>query len=244
METRKIWVPAILGICAIAAAAVLGRSYTYKYRSQDRIAVTGLGEKEFVSDLIVWKGAVVEQAATVGSGYAALEENKRKVQAYLHEKGVADSTVLFMFVNVERLSESVYDNGHYVGERFTGYQLRQEFKIESTDVEAVENVSREISSLIARGVMVESEQPDYFYTRLSDLKQELIEQASADARTRAENIARNAGARLGRLSGARMGVFQITGANSNEALSAGGVYNSASKHKKASITVRLEYLVK
>ena len=92
--------------------------------------------------------------------------------------------------------------------------------------------------------MVESQQPYNFYTRLSDLKQELNEQASYDARTRAENIARNAGARLGRLSGARMGVFQITGANSNEALSAGGVYNSASKHKKASITVRLEYLVK
>ena len=65
METRKIWVPAILGICAIAAAAVLGRSYTYKYRSQDRIAVTGLGEKEFVSDLIVWKGAVVEQLSLI-----------------------------------------------------------------------------------------------------------------------------------------------------------------------------------
>ena len=244
MESRRIWIPVVAGICAIIAAAILGRSYTYKYRSQDRIAVTGLGEKEFTSDLIVWKGTIVEQAPSVVGGYAALEENKKKVQVYLHEKGVADSTVLFMFVNVERTSESVYENGHYVGERFTGYQLRQEFKIESTDVEAVENVSREISSLIARGVMIESEQPDYFYTRLSDLKQELIEQASADARTRAENIARNAGSRLGRLSGARMGVFQITGANSNEALSAGGVYNSASKHKKASITVRLEYLAK
>ena len=97
-----------------------------------------------------------------------------------------------MFVNVNRQTESVYQDGRYVGDRFTGYELRQEFRIESTDVEAVESVSREISSLIAQGVRMDAEQPEYFYTKLSDLKLELIEEATADARARAEIIARNA----------------------------------------------------
>lgn len=240
----SIWTAAIIGLSAVLTAAVLGGAYKYKYRSENRIVVTGLGEREFTSDLIVWKGTLVEQAPAVESGYAALEANKRKVQAYLRQKGIADSSVLFMFVNVNRRTESVYQNGQYVGDRFTGYELRQEFKIESTEVEAVENVSREISSLIAQGVHMDAEQPDYFYTKLSDLKLELIEEATADAYTRADIIAREAGSSLGRLVGGRMGVFQITGANSNEALSAEGVYNSASKNKKASITMRLEYLTK
>ena len=236
---QNIWSAAVIGLCAILTAAVLGGAYKHKYRSQNRIVVTGLGERQFTSDLIVWKGWIVEQAPAIESGYAALEANKRKVQEYLRSRGIADSAVLFMFVNVNRQTESVYQDGRYVGDRFTGYELRQEFRIESTDVEAVESVSREISSLIAQGVRMDAEQPEYFYTKLSDLKLELIEEATADARARAEIIARNASSSLG-----RMGVFQITGANSNEALSAGGNYNSASKNKKASITMRLEYITK
>ena len=211
---QNIWSAAVIGLCAILTAAVLGGAYKHKYGSQNRIVVTGLGERQFTSDLIVWKGWIVEQAPAIESGYAALEANKRKVQEYLRSRGIADSAVLFMFVNVNRQTEPVYQDGRYVGDRFTGYELRQEFRIESTDVEAVESVSREISSLIA------------------------------DARARAEIIARNASSSLGRLANGRMGVFQITGANSNEALSAGGNYNSASKNKKASITMRLEYITK
>ena len=169
---QNIWSAAVIGLCAILTAAVLGGAYKHKYRSQNRIVVTGLGERQFTSDLIVWKGWIVEQAPAIESGYAALEANKRKVQEYLRSRGIADSAVLFMFVNVNRQTEPVYQDGRYVGDRFTGYELRQEFRIESTDVEAVESVSREISSLIAQGVRMDAEQPEYFYTKLSDLKLE------------------------------------------------------------------------
>ncbi len=45
-----------------------------------------------------------------------------------------------------------------------GYRLRQRFTVESSDVEKVETVSREISSLIAQGVSIEAYAPDYYYT--------------------------------------------------------------------------------
>ena len=103
---------------------------------------------------------------------------------------------------------------------------------------------REISSLIAQGVSIEAYAPDYYYTKLDDVKMGLIETASADARTRAEKIADNAGTKIGRVASARMGVFQITGANSNEEFSAGGSFNTSSRTKKARITMRIEYRVK
>ena len=78
----------------------------------------------------------------------------------------------------------------------------------------------------------------------SDLKMGLIEKASADARLRAEKIAANAGTKIGKVASARMGVFQITGANSNEEFSAGGSFNTSSRMKKARITMRIEYRVK
>ena len=46
----------VIAVAALACAFVLGRAYTYKFRSQDTIVVTGLGETEFSSDLIVWSG--------------------------------------------------------------------------------------------------------------------------------------------------------------------------------------------
>lgn len=236
-----------IGVCAaiIVAAAVLGSAYTYKYRSQDTIVVTGLGETEFTSDLIVWRGYITAESPNAESGYAQLESSKKKVSDFLTSKGIEPSAVVFQFVNVNKTFESVYGpNGNWAGQRFTGYELRQEFVIESSNLDAVENVSREISSLIAKGVSIDAAEPSYYYTKLDDVKLGLIEKASADARTRAEKIAANAGAEIGRVASARMGVFQITGANSNEEFSAGGSFNTSSRNKKARITMRLEYRLK
>ena len=219
---------AIIGIAIILSAYLLGRAYTYKYRSQDTVVVTGLGETEFESDLIVWSGVLTAEAAEAADGYRRIEQSKRKVSDYLAAKGIDAKQVVWNFVNVDKTYQTVYSaNGNYAGQRFTGYSLRQEFSIESTDVDLVENVSREISALIAeQGELVGSDR------------------AAADARARAEKIAQNAGTGIGAVASARMGVFQITGANANEEFSAGGSFNTASRHKKARITMRIEYRIK
>ena len=235
----------LIGLAAVACAVILGRAYTYKYRAQDTILVTGLGETEFTSDLIVWSGELTAEAQQVAAGYAEIERSKQKVQLYLGEKGIPSDALVCDFVDVDTQSDPVYNaNGNGAGQRVTGYRLRRRFTVESSDVEKVETVSREISSLIAQGVSIEAYAPDYYYTKLDDVKMGLIETASADARMRAEKIARNAGTKIGRVASARMGVFQITGANTNEEFSAGGSFNTASRQKKARITMRVEYRVK
>ncbi|WP_302603939.1 SIMPL domain-containing protein [uncultured Alistipes sp.] len=235
----------VIAVAALACAFVLGRAYTYKFRSQDTIVVTGLGETEFSSDLIVWSGTLTAEAQNAAAGYAEIEASKAKVQQYLTAKGLPAEAVVFEFVNVDKQFSPVYNaNGNWAGQRFSGYALRQRFTVESKEVEKVETISREISSLIAQGVSIEAYAPNYYYTKLDDVKMGLIETASADARTRAEKIADNAGARIGRVASARMGVFQITGANSNEEFSAGGSFNTSSRNKKARITMRIEYRIK
>ena len=234
----------ILGISALLCALVLGRAYTYKYRAQDRIVVTGLGETTFESDLIVWKATLRIEAKDAASGYTRLEQNKQKVQKFLAEKGGGQEAVVFDFVQVDKQYESVYTNGNWAGQRFTGYELRQNISIESKDVDLIERISREISSLIAQGVSIESHAPLYYYTKLDDVKLGLIETASANARLRAEKIATHAGASIGNVASVRLGVFQITGTNTDEEFSAGGSFNTSSRTKKARITARIEYRVK
>lgn len=235
---------AIVAIALVVSAMVLGGAYKYKYHAAETITVTGLGEQEFTSDKIVWRGSVVVENYSLESAYTTLEKDKQEVVEYLSSRGIPTEKVLFLFPYSNKTYESQYSNGNYIGQRVTGYRIEQAFTIESDDVELVESVSREISTLIAKGIQIESQQPDYYYTGLDGLKIELIEQATADARLRAEKIASEAGCRLSKLKSARAGVFQITGANTNEEFSAGGNFNTSSKDKKARVTMRLEYMIR
>jgi hypothetical protein len=235
----------IIAAALIVAVVILGASYTYKYRAQDTVTVTGLGETDFTSDLIVWRGYISTESYDVETGYSTLEASKRKVLEFITSRAIPSEAVDFGFVNVNKEYEGIYSSdGRYTGQRFTGYSLRQEFVVESADLDAVEAVLREISSLIAEGVQMDLMEPAYYYSRLDDLKLDVIERATDDARQRAERIAGQAGSKIGKLKNARTGVFQITGNNTDEELTAGGNFNTASRNKKARITVRLEYRVK
>ena len=77
---------------------------------------------------------------------------------------------------------------------------------------------------------------------LNEIKIDLLAKASEDAKTRAETIAKNSGGSLGGIKKATMGVFQITGKNANEDYSYGGAFNTSSKEKTASITLKVDYL--
>ena len=154
---KAYWKYLIIGAAIVVSAWLLARAYTYKYHAQETIVVTGLGETEFSSDLIVWNGFITAEAQNVEAGYAQIESSKKKVYDYLLSKGIAAEAVVFQFVNVTKQYEPVYSaNGSWAGQRFTGYRLSQGFTVESKSVDAVENVSREISSLIAQGVSIEA----------------------------------------------------------------------------------------
>lgn len=145
-------------------------------------------------------------------------------------------------MRTSRQTTPIYgDSGKYEGERFTSYELSQTVNVESQEVEKVEKISREVTELLNQGVQFYSQAPRYYYTKLADLKIEMISKATEDARIRAEQISLNSGGELGDLKSARMGVFQITGQNSAEDYSWGGTYNTTAKEKTASITMKLVY---
>jgi uncharacterized protein len=95
--------------------------------------------------------------------------------------------------------------------------------------------------LINSGVEFYSEKPEFYYTKLGQLKIEMIAEATKDAATSAQKITANAGGKVGSLKSASQGIFQIVAQNSNEDYSWGGSCNTSSKKKTATITMKLEY---
>ena len=231
----------IFAIAIILASYFLGNAYIKRAQPKGVISVTGSGSENFTSDLIVWEGQYSRMSPNLKEAFEDLDSDKEIVKQYLISKGIKEDNIVFNSVNTLEKQENQYQNGNYVGSIFKGYELTQSVKIESTDVELIENVSREITELLNKGVQFNSTPPRYYYTKISDLKIEMISKATEDARLRAEKIAENSGGSLGDLNDASMGVFQITGQNSGEDYSWSGAYNTQDKKKTASITMRLEY---
>ncbi len=234
----------IFGIAIILSSIFLGNAYVNRNKTAGDIQVTGLGQADFTSDLIVWEGSFNALNLNLKNAYAELENQKEIIKTYLKEKGIAEEKLVFSAVNTyEKTKRKYNNNGDYMGDEFIGYALSQRLQIESNEVEKIEKISREITELLNKGVQFYSESPRYYYTKLADLKIEMISRATEDARLRAEKIAENSGGKLGNLESARMGVFQITGQNSTEEYSWGGTYNTSEKLKTASITMKLVYEV-
>ena len=230
-----------LAVGLIGAAGLVAGAWVKTHPSHDTIDVVGMAQKDFTSDLIVWKGSFTGKATTMAEAYGQIKSNAATVKAYLAEKGVTDDETVFSAVSIDREYHTEYDKNGNGTQVFDGFTLTQRVTIRSARVDAVEKVSREVTDLIDKGVEFYSENPEYYYTGLAALKLEMLAAATKDGTDRAENIAKNAKAGVGALEDANMGTFQITAQNSSEDYSWGGSFNTSSKQKTASITVRLAF---
>lgn len=241
---RSIIAPILFSIAIIIAAIVLGNAVINRNDKDGIISVTGSGQADFTSDLIVWEARFSKDNPELKQAYALLEKDRKLIEEYLQNKGIKDEDLIFTSIEIMENSRPIYSsNGSYMGTEFLGYTLNQSFKIESKEVEKIEKLSREITELLNEGVQLYSEPPRYYYTQLADLKIDMISEATQDARSRAKTITEHSGSNLDRLITADLGVFQITGQNSNEDYTWGGVFNTSDKKKTASVTVRLEYQI-
>lgn len=234
----------ILSLGLVFTAYIIGKSIEKRNYREELINVTGSGYTNFESDLIVWEGSFSQNNYDLQRAYANLSNHKTMVENYLVSKGISRSEIIFTAVNSRKNTKPIYtNNGNYIGDEFMDYTLFQGFKIESKEVKEIEKIAREVTELLNKGVQLDSKPPRYYYTKLADLKIDLIAKATEDGRQRAETIADKAGNYLGKLKKSDMGIFQITGQNSDENYSWGGTFNTSDKNKTASITVKLSYKI-
>lgn len=245
MKNNNLIPTAIIALAIIITGYFLGDAYRNRNRQPNKVFVKGMAEKDFKADLAVWSGSLQKKNADMKVAFAELKADAEKVKSFLIKSGIGENEIKFSSVNINKEYDMVYDkDGNERRGKMSGYTLDQSVTVESPKLNAVDNVSREISSLISEGVEFSSENPLFYYTKLNELKLQLIEEATKNGRLRAEKIADNSGGSLKRLLNADMGVFQITGKNSNEDYSWGGAFNTTSVEKTASVTINFIFEVK
>ena len=166
---------AIIALAVIISGYLLAKGYKDRSKTSQSISVTGSGEENFVSDLIVWRATFSKKNLELKQAYAELNSNQKEIKKYLIKKGVKMDEIIFEAVDIQKDFYYDYDqNGALRNTIFNGYNLTQNLKVQSKNVDLIENISREVTELIDAGVELNSFAPEYYYTKLAQLKIKMI----------------------------------------------------------------------
>ena len=241
-ERNNYWFNAgvALAIGLVISSLIFGWFFAKSKKGDEAIAVTGSARKRIKSDLVVWSAGVTYQAPKLADAYRSLSESVPRVRQYLVSKGIPEEQITVSSISTTPLRKTD-ENGQDSSE-ITGYSLRQNLEVRSNDVDKIAQIAREATELINQDILIESNAPQYFYTKLGDLKIEMLGEAARDAKTRAEKIASSTGNNIGAVRSARMGVMQITAADSTE-VSDMGISDTSTIDKDITAVVNISFSV-
>jgi uncharacterized protein len=233
-----------VGTSFVTSTWVASRAYLQRGEQQENVTrtlgVTGSAKKPIVSDLAQWSIVVAGEGKTIEDAFQKMSASGDRVREFLTQKGFTAENVHAGPIRTETFYRRD-EKGNETRE-ITSYRLARAFEIRTTDVRKVEKTAGEVTELIKTGAHVVSNAPEFVYTKLSDLKIQMIGEATANARERAERIARESGCRIGTVKDARAGVLQITRPWSTEVTSS-GANDTSSVEKDVTAVVHLSMLI-
>jgi uncharacterized protein len=243
-------------IANVLCVAILVYAYLAVKLEPKTLAVTGSARKAILSDLVTWNGVITAKDTNLVQAYDALKMGADKVKQYLITNGIPETNITFSAISTSRkfqqqvipaaaAAAGVPAHGPTVitTDKVESYTLSQTISISSADMAKVPWVSRSVTSLIKEGVEIDSNTPNYHYTKLSELKINMLAEATKDATARAEQIVENAHGHLGKLVEARMGVMQIN-PKGDSSTSAEGNNDTTSYEKEITAVVSARFEVK
>jgi hypothetical protein len=236
--TANIIIAVIVALAVVASSLILVDGVKAVKGGSNRITVTGSAKQQITSDLIVWTGSFSAKSPALQDAYTQLEADKGKVMDYLVKQGVPKDKIVFSSINTNTYYV-LLPSGVYTSD-VDYYELNQTVTISSGEIDKVTDISRNVTELINEGIQFQSNAPQYMYTKIADLKVNMLAEATKDARKRAEMIAENAGNKLGDLKYADMGVIQITPLYSND-VSDYGMNDTYSLEKEITAIVHCEF---
>jgi len=92
---KKHLTAAIFALAIIISAAILSNAIINRNNKSGTVDVTGLGEQNFSSDLVVWEGNFSRESFDIKDAYAALEKDRKAVTDYLTQKGIPRELIHF-----------------------------------------------------------------------------------------------------------------------------------------------------
>ena len=250
---KYIAISIVIAVFISSLFKILGAGLPYYYKDlkvKADITVKGFSKQELTSDLIVWEASFDTWDMNKRTAFSQLKKDREIIKKFLINKGIQESEITFKATwdrqNWDYEDVLIEGSTDRTNERkiFKGFTLGQSLIVESNNIDKVEKACNKITDLIENDIDISSGAPKYYYTKLEEKKIATIKAAAEDGRTRAKTAVEGGAGELGELQSTSIGVFQITGKNSNDGYSYGGTLNTSHKIKEISVTVNQRYAVK
>lgn len=226
----------ILGL-AIIISTLVGAYVFYQVRSFDNtLTVTGSTSKAVTSDHVRWVGSIsrIVQLNTLKTGYSDMAKDLSLVQTFLKEKNIPNDQIVTSTISMDQ---------NYDKNLEQTYNLRQTIEVNSSDVNGITEIAKNINPIIEKGVIFSTQSLEYTYTKLPEERVVMLADAVKDAKARASQLAQSSGKSVGQLKSASSGVVQVMSANSLD-ISDYGSYDTSKIEKNIMITVKASFTLK
>lgn len=230
---------AVLAFGLVTIGEKVNQGLTH-FRSYDRtITVKGLAIKDVDADLAVWSITFNVTAETLADAQVNLANSEKIVREFLGTNGIKPEQIRLQNINVVDRKAQVYNNG---GDMTLRFILSQTLVARTNDIGAMVKASQNISELVKSGVTLGDPNggttavPQYIFTKINDIKPALIAEATKNARTSADQFAKDAGQELGAMRSANQGYIEINARDP-------GISESESPQKSIRVVTTIDYLL-
>jgi uncharacterized protein len=204
--------------------------------ARDVVEVTGSAKQAVDADTgrLVFSLETTTGVNDQDAGFVRLQAATERIQTLLTERG---------FENVEAVPMSSfpqYTYPQYGTPLMTGYTVQRQVFVRSEDIVGIEALANNVGVFAGTGYTVSVYGVEYTYSKLADMRVSLLSEAIADARARAEAIAKDSGRSIGTLRTASSGVVQVLAEGATD-ISDYGSYDTQSKRKEVMVTVRATF---
>lgn len=176
--------------------------------------VKGLAERRVEADTAFW---VVEYSvsgkskAEIPDLYKQSERDQQKIISVLKASGFSNEEIKPGVINYYK-REFRDENQKLVEET---HSLVGIIEIQTSQVYRVAEGRATLNKLIAEGLNIQNREPSYYFTKLNEIKPEMLKEATTNARIAATEFATNAGVKVGGIRSARQGGFVIRDVGQN-----------------------------
>jgi hypothetical protein len=221
MEKNSLFSSAVWGIFIGIGIIIAGISISnalYKTRAAQRyVTVKGLAEQEVDADLAIWPITFKDASNDLVRLQKNIDTKRELTTNFLTESGFKSTDISN---SAPRILDTQAEN-HY-GQRSTSqyrYIAQTTITLRSENVSLVKQAMEKSAILVGKGIVLVAEgwenRTEFLYTSLNQIKPDMIEEATINARKAAEKFAQDSGSKVGKIRNATQGLFTINDRDTN-----------------------------
>jgi hypothetical protein len=218
----------IAALGMVLGGYLLGDGLLRAKEAERSVTVRGLAERDVTADLATWTISYSASSTDLAQAQAKARSDTDAIEAFFADLGFPDDALQPTGANVSS----------YTSDGRTTYTVRQRLALRTEDIARAQKAVARQFDLVGRGVFLEEGSGmSYAFTRLNDIKPEMVAEATRDARAAAQQFAQDSGAKVGSIRDATQGYFSIEARDGDS----GGWGQSDSPYKKVRVVTTVSF---